>query len=654
MAVPDRTETQRWLVRQVSWLYEPLRRFFSTRTDRHLGLRETLNAARIPVTVEEYLARSTVLAIVAAVFGIAVGVAVSWWAATTGLLSTLSGVSGTGVVGQVVSENRTVVVSIVLPAVLAGLFGVGTWYVRYYLPGQKATARARRLALVYPSGVAYMYALSRGGLDIVEILRRLSEDEDTYGEVAREAALVTNQMDYLGRDFPQALREASEVTPSPILSDFFSDLLSIVESGGSVESFLADQREDAIQDARSVQAEYLERVELFAEVYVTLLIAGPLFVLILLMVIGITGTSTLTEVNAIVYLGIPGGSVLSILVLDQLGAPFRQNALTADAPVFDSPAVPDQEDAKAYAKRKRRAKRLDTLTHPWRLFVERPLWVLVLSVPLALAVVGALVAGNVVAVSMSALLGAPLGTTALLIVLPLFVALGPLAVFQGIRQRRLDTIRRRFPSVLSSWASANRMGLRPSEALRIASERADTALSAEMERVNNETAWFDDLRGALLRLARRSRTRIVTRTLRLIVEADEASGNLDETLSVAAEDARMQRELERARSRELSSYVVAAIVSFFVYLAILLLINEFYFEQAVAVGQQAGDQATELPVSLQSIDADGFKLAFIHSSLVQALFIGLMAGKLSRGNVLAGLNYSLGMIAITLLAFGVV
>ncbi len=460
-------------------------------------------------------------------------------------------------------------------------------------------------------------------------------------------------MDYLGRDFLQALREASEVTPSPLLSDFFSDLLSIVESGGSVDSFLADQREDAIQDARSVQAEYLERVELFAEVYVTLLIAGPLFVLILLMVIGITGTSTLREVNAIVYVGIPLGSTLAILVLDQLGAPFRQRTLAATEPILEPPTVPDDQAAKAYAKRKRRAQLLDTLTHPWRLFLDRPPHVLTLSVPLAAAVVGALVAGDLASVGLSALFDTPLRTTVLLIVVPLFVALVPLAAFQELRQRRLDTIRRRFPNVLSSWASANRMGLRPSEALRLASERADTALSAEMRRVNDETEWFDDLRGALLRLARRSRTRIVTRTLRLIVEADEASGNLDETLSVAAEDARMQRELERARTRELSSYVVAALVSFFVYLAILLLINEFYFEQAVAVGQQATTDA-ELPVSLQSIDTAGFKLAFIHSSLVQALFIGLVAGKLSSGRVLAGLKYSLGLMIVTVVAFGVV
>ncbi|WP_277543284.1 type II secretion system F family protein [Haloarcula laminariae] len=641
-------------IRETAWLYEPLREFFAERSARHQGLREQLNAARMPVTVETYLARSAVLAAVAGVGGAIAGAALTWWLAASGTLASLSGVPGTGGLGRFVGANRGLVVGMVLPVALAAAFAVGAWYARYYLPGRRAAGRARKIGVGYPAAVTFMYALSRGGLDIVEILERLAADEETYGEVAREAGLVVNQMDYLGKDFMQALREASEVTPSPILSDFFSDLLSIVESGGSVESFLQDQREDAVQEARSVQAEYLERVELFAEVYVTLLVAGPLFALILLMVMGITGTSTLSQVNAIVYLGIPGGSVLALLVLDQLGAPFRQTARQPSDAVGRRPERPDDEAVAAYAERKRRGELWRRLSNPRQLFTDEPLRVLVVSVPLALAAVGLLVAAGLVNPSLSAFRAAPLAATVFLLVVPAFVALVPLAVFQELRQRRLDTIRRRFPSVLSSWASANRMGLRPSDALQIASDRADNVLARELRQVHNETEWFDDLRGALLRLALRSRTRVGTRTLRLVVEADEASGNLDETLSVAAEDARMDRELERARSRELSSYVVAALISFLVYLAILMLINEFYFEQAVAIGQQAGADTAGLPLSLQSIDAAGFRLAFIHSSLVQAVFIGLMTGKLSRGRVLAGLKYSLALLAVTVVVFGVV
>jgi flagellar protein FlaJ len=279
--------------------------------------------------------------------------------------------------------------------------------------------------------------------------------------------------------------------------------------------------------------------------------------------------------------------------------------------------------------------------------------VLVASVPLSALVVGLTVWSGTVSLSFSSLFARPLVATTLLFVVPFVIATLPLVGFHEVRQRRLNTILRRFPDVLSSIAGATRMGVRPPDAIASTAERSEGPLSAELKRTHNEIEWFDDMRGALVRLARRAQTRIVMRTLRLVIDADEASGNLSETLSVAAEDARNQRQFLQRRSQELSSYVVAAFISFFVYLGIILLINEFYFEQALALGQQSTVSSPDLPISLQGIDADGFQVAFVHSSLVQSLFIGLVAGKMGEGRILAGLKYSLAMIVITIVAFGV-
>lgn len=634
--------------RRTAWLYEPLRQFFAGREGRHQGLREDLNAARMSVTLTDYLARSAVVAAFAAAMGVAVGLLVTAWLVTSATIAAVP------VVGAWPASVRALLVAVGLAVPLGATAGLAAWYVRYYLPRRRAAARARRLSLLYPPGVTYMYALSQGGLDVVEILRRLSRSEDTYGELAREAGLVVNQMDYLGRDFMQALQETAQVTPSSELSDFFGDLLDVVESGGSVEDFLADQRETAVTQTRSVQASYVDTVELFAEVYVTLLVAGPLFALVLLMVIGITGADTLAQVNLVVYVLVPGASLAALFVLDRLGSPFRQTATTQSDSVADRPTVPDVPEARDYAERKRRFEWRDRLRNPVELLRRRPTRVLWLSIPLALSSVGALVLAGAVSPSPGALRAAPVRASALLFGVPFVVGLAPLAVAQEFRHRRLDAVNDRFPDVLASVASANRMGIRPAEAVELATDRADDYLSAELTRVHNETRWFDDFRGSLLRMAGRAQTRIVTRTLRLVAEADEASGNLAATLSVAAEDARTQRDLARERARELSTYVAAAVISFLVYVGILLLINEFYFEQAVAIGQQSGPSNPALPVSLQSIDADGFRVAFVHSSLVQALFVGLVAGKLSTGRALSGLKYSIGMVVLTFVAFGVV
>jgi flagellar protein FlaJ len=653
MAGTDVTDS-RWIIRQTAWLYEPLRRFFTEREGRHEDLRADLNAARIPVTVASYLARSVVIACLAALVGIELGVGSAVVLAETGRIAALTGISSLGAVSRFVGRFRFVFVTLGLAIGFALASGVGTWYFRYYYPRYLANVRAKKLNLMLPSAVSYMYALSRGGLDTVTIFRKLAAAEQTYEEMSREAGLVLNHVDYLGRDFMQALREASEVTPCDYTSDFFTDLLGVIESGGDVEAFLADKREEATQDARIVQDSYIENIALFAEVYVTVLIAGPLFLLILLMVMGITGLGTLELVNIVVYVGIPLASVLSLVVLDQLGEPFRQTVKRPDDPVMERPGLPDDSDARAYAKRKQRLSRRGRISGFLDRCRAKPVRVLLASVPLAALVAVAGAASGLVSPTLSGVYARPLVATTLLFVIPFVVATLPLVVFHELKQRRIDTILRRFPDLLSTIAGASRMGIRTSEAIGTAADRSDGPLSTELRKVHNEIDWFDDLRGALLRLARRARTRIATRTLRLVVDADEASGNLSETLSVAAEDARTQRQFLRRRSQELSSYVAAAFISFLVYLGILLLINEFYFEQALALGQQSGVSDPNLPVSLQAIDADGFQVAFIHSSLVQSLFIGLVAGKMAGGSTLGGLKYSLAMMLATILAFGVI
>lgn len=645
--------TSRLFNRRTTWLYEPVRQWFEDREGTHESLREDLNAARMGVTVDEYLARSAVLAVIVGVLGSGAGVALTVWLASTGTLAGVSGIGGLGGVGSFVGNNRTVFVAITLAVVVGAGSGIGTWYYRYTLPGRRARRRARELSLMLPHAVTYMYALTRGGLDVAEVMRRLAGSEETYGEVAREMGMVVNQMDYLGQDLMQAVRTTSEVTPCRYTSEFLGDLHGVIESGGDVESFLSDQREEATQDARAVQRAYIENISLFAEVYVTVLIAGPLFLLILLMVLGITGADTLTQVNVLVYAGIPGASMIALLLLDQLGSPFQQTSTPSAPERTTGPDVLDHPEIQAYAQRKRRVQLRETLRDPVTPVLQRPAKVLWASVPAALLTVGLFVLTGMVEPSVSAIYESAFIATTLLFVIPFVVATTPLVVAMELRRRRASAITDRFPDVLSSIASANRMGIRTADAIEAAAEDASHALSDELTQIHNEIEWFNDMQGALVRLSRRARLQITSRVLGLVVEADRASGNLAETLSVAADDARRQREFARDRSQALSTYVAAGVISFLVYLGILLLIDQYYFQEALVASQQTGPANPELPVSLQSLEATGFKVAFFHSSLVQALFIGLVSGKMVNGSALSGLKYSLLLIVLTVVAFGV-
>ena len=62
--------------------------------------------------------------------------------------------------------------------------------ISYYLllayPGLVAKVRKSKIDLTLPHGVAYMHAMSKGGLSLISIFKSLSQHTDIYGEFAEE------------------------------------------------------------------------------------------------------------------------------------------------------------------------------------------------------------------------------------------------------------------------------------------------------------------------------------------------------------------------------------------------------------------------------------------------------------------------------------
>lgn len=661
----SRNTPRQWWRRQITKRAEPVRQRFERNRGNFRQLRRELNQARIGRTYDDYL---TEIAISAISVGLATALLVF---GVTNLLGVVVGTDptvllGRGLVEWVPSLGGAVGVSGLSPPILlavdvlgaslvGAVAGFTTWRIGYTRPSRIAHRRAVKLDATLPSTVSYMYALAHGGLDPIEVVRRTSQREDIYGEQAREMRLVINEMEYLGADFVTALQHAAELTPCQATADFLGDMVSVLESGGDFEAFLDDYRQQHVADLTGEQESFLEQLGLYAELYVTLLVAAPLFVIILLLIIGILGSPASGAVNALVYVGLPLGTALFLLFLDRVNQPFTAGGRVQSAEETATP-VPDDPDAQAYADRKRRLERIERLKHPFEAFVQSPLKTLYVTVPLAAVALAGIVLLGVVQPTPGAFLERPLTATTLLLVVPFLVLTGPLAVFYEIKRRFADRVRQRFPEVLAAVARANKSGISIGNAIGKEAERSGGVIGTELAKLRNDIRWFNDASEAFLRLASRARLRTTTMTMRLVAEANAASGSLYRTLTVAADDARFRSQFVESREREVGTYVAVAIISFLVFLAIILMVQQFFLERVVEAAAQSGESAIgpEVPGSLQNIDVRVFRLAFLHATVVQGACIGLVAGKLSRGSALAGVKYSIGMVLVSIVAFGVI
>jgi len=92
----------------------------------------------------------------------------------------------------------------------------------------------------------------------------------------------------------------------------------VLGTGQPISTFLSDQYELYQEEAESKQQQYLELLSTFAEAYVTALVAGPLFFITILVVIGLVLEDTLPLLRVVVYLGVPLATFGFVVYVDSV------------------------------------------------------------------------------------------------------------------------------------------------------------------------------------------------------------------------------------------------------------------------------------------------------------------------------------------------
>lgn len=642
--------------RELREVYGRTRTVFKSRPERYRGLQRRLKQARIRDTYDTYLTDSAkiagIAAIVAGILGNVALVALAL-TGTIGALEPLFGLSGR--TREVFLTNPTIVAALLIPLLCSLAAGTGVWIGRnYYYPRSLVAARRRSIALTLPYAITFMYALSSGGMNFVDVCRRLGDSEAVYGEVANEFDLVVREIDLFGNDLLQAIDNVRLLTPSDDLRRFLDDLLGVLDSGGDLEAFFEEESEKALDDALEEQSAFLETLGILSEVFVVGFVAAPLFLIVVLMVVSFLGSETVGLIAGLVYVVFPLSMIGFVLLIDLLSRPFEEptaSLAVADERRIQTDRVADDPRFPAYQQSKRETGLVAFPSDPFRAIRRRPVLSLGVTVPAGLVVVSVGIWSGFLEPSVSGFLATPLRTTIGLVVAPLVTATAPLMILHERERRRTKLITERFPDVLSILASANQMGVDIVDAFDLVTRWASGTLAQELSRVRNDVAWNHDLTGALLGFADRLNVPQLTRTMTLIAEGSRSSGDLHGLLEIAAQNTRAQAKLARQRRREVGSYVAIVVVGFLVYLLVIVMVSASYLAPIAELAAESEPTAVEGPVSLGSIPVETYELLFLHSALVQGFGSGLIAGKLAENDILSGLKYGLGLVVLTVVAF---
>jgi flagellar protein FlaJ len=248
-------------------------------------LDENLVKAHMRVRADEYLttvlATTLIVGIVTAVVGVALGVEI--------VLS-----SGILVFG--------VLIGVALP-----VFGtLGTYFVLLGQPSSKAKDRGRKIDRKISAAMSFVSAMSSADVNVDQIFKELGRQK-IYGEVAEEAAWITRDTELLGVDILTAIRQGAQRTPSRRFQDFLQGVVTTATSGGQLKPYFLLKAE---QFEREKKLEMLQRTEtmgLLAETFVTVVVAFPLFLVIIIAIFAIIGGGGSLMID--ILWGIVGGMI---------------------------------------------------------------------------------------------------------------------------------------------------------------------------------------------------------------------------------------------------------------------------------------------------------------------------------------------------------
>ncbi|MGQ3412401.1 type II secretion system F family protein [Natrinema sp. LN54] len=640
-----------------------------------------LAQARMTDTVELYLSRALGIGFISGLSLWLIGLLLGYGIFAIGLLSNeaLIGIPvGHGLLLDIIEMLRVPAVVFVTGLVFGSIgFAIGFGSM-VAIPYSRASTRKREINMLLTDSVSFMYALSVGGLNQLEIIEAMAEADDTYGEVANEFQSIVKETEYFDIDYRTAIRKQALETPSDDLSQFLTDMLSIVNSGGDMESFLQDKKEKHMRTAKQEQELTLETLELFGEMYMTLSLF-PLLLIIIMVVMKMIPDATVTDnmLYMVVYglipmIGVafivlvstvkhdePGDGFLSMGDTDQRTETGQDDGLlslglveqfTGEHSVFDR--IKNREGT---------YETMEVLRKPHLFFRDNPLITLALTVPLTLVIVVTAVVNGAAPLSWAELLDKPIWGTFLYIYLPLYITAIPLAIFREWNVRHRNSVVNKLSEDLRKLSSSNDTGLTLLESLKAVSDTTNGKLAREFEMMHTKVNYGMSLKEALIEFNNKYHIPRLARTTRLITEAQEASNQISDVLRTAATASENHDDIERERKSRTRMQIVIIIMTFMTVLAVIAILKTQFIDTMAGLnagGETGGSSAsaggggaTSGANLSENIDVDMLSVLFFHAVTLQAIISGFICGYIRDADLLSGLKYAVGLSSIALIGW---
>jgi flagellar protein FlaJ len=163
-----------------------------------------------------------------------------------------------------------------------------TYMIAGWLPSNKVTERKKDIDHNLSYATNYMAAMASADVTPSAIFRGLAQ-QDIYGEIKVESEKIARDIDFFGKDIMKVLQKAIARSPSEKFQDFLQGIITTASSGGSLKQYFMAKSEQFMKENRLQQEKDLQTLGVMAESFVTVVVAAPLFLIIMMSTMAMMG-----------------------------------------------------------------------------------------------------------------------------------------------------------------------------------------------------------------------------------------------------------------------------------------------------------------------------------------------------------------------------
>ena len=229
--------------------------------------------------------------------------------------------------------------------------------------------------------------------------------------------------------------------------------------------------------------------------------------------------------------------------------------------------------------------------------------------------------------------------------------IGPVGFYNYIKAKRKTEIEDHLPDFLREISSSTSSGMTVYDAIISAANGDHGRLTPELQKMAAQLSWGISVKEALENFSERLKSDAVKRIVVTINKALEIGGNTSTVFEAAAREIDQTKLVEEQRKTEMSLYSIVIFISFFVFLAVILIVDNTIFEEFFNLQKEMAGQSIQGMKIASDVDPFMLENAFFSFVLVQSIGGGLLGGFMMDGKLSSGVRFGFILVLISFFVF---